>query len=378
MRLASICVALCPVVATAQDIPVLEAYQSDEIVELNIRVDALKRSTGSVVVWRDGISIADAEFIRLHVKTEGPKMPEGSRLMLFGELGQEFEFDLSKISTEGSWTRLLPKGRVDMALVSEAPIDDDTVLVIDQLLKPITGLTLYSTHGPNQLVKIFDPSVPENVRALAGPVALLSFVDSGVPRSCTGFLIAPDVLLTNQHCIQNDETCRTMNAAFGYHLTETLSTQIGAQVGCSGYEAFHSNFDLDATAVRLNMEPGAQYGVIAVPDMPVDPVGPLFIIQHPGNVPKSVSLLDCAAGDIGVDGRAQGVDFTHTCDTAGGSSGAPVLNEAGALVGLHHFGFEDSPESNWTENRAVLAGPIATWLIKTEEPVESEGPISDH
>jgi hypothetical protein len=32
-------------------------------------------------------------------------------------------------------------------------------------------------------------------------------------------------------------------------------------------------------------------------------------------------------------------DFSHNCDTEGGSSGAPVFTPGGALVGLHHLGF---------------------------------------
>ena len=64
---------------------------------------------------------------------------------------------------------------------------------------------------------------------------------------------------------------------------------------------------------------------------------------------------------LNVDGRAPQSDFTHTCDTAGGSSGAPVFNLEGQLVGVHHFGFADDVDGLWTENRSVHGDLIAAW-----------------
>ena len=61
-------------------------------------------------------------------------------------------------------------------------------------------------------------------------------------------------------------------------------------------------------------------------------------------------------------GRGTGTDFTHTCDSAGGSSGAPVFDAEGHLVGLHHYGFAEAQVQEWTENRAVRLERIRNWV----------------
>ena len=89
---------------------------------------------------------------------------------------------------------------------------------------------------------------------------------------------------------------------------------------------------------------------------------PVFIIQHPAGEPKQISKINCAAGTVPVDGRTSASDFTHTCDTVGGSSGSPVFNETGDLVGLHHYGFNEG--GFWTENRAIRMKRIVDKLAE--------------
>jgi S1-C subfamily serine protease len=212
-----------------------------------------------------------------------------------------------------------------------------------------------------QLQDILATDVPDKIRALSGSVALLSFFDAQIPRTCSGFLIGPDILVTNEHCIRSEENCSTMAALFGER-RNGQGTESGPQAYCVAWKPLQSSFELDLTVIRLTASPGPEYGVIPLPDDPPPPAGALAIIQHAGDFPQQVSILDCVAGAAPVAGRVSDTDFTHTCDTAKGSSGSPVLNEDGVLVGVHHFGFNDAQGSAWTENRGVIGNLAIEWL----------------
>ena len=83
----------------------------------------------------------------------------------------------------------------------------------------------------------------------------------------------------------------------------------------------------------------------------------LYVIQHPAGEAKQISDLDCTVKDVPVNGYAPRLDFSHTCDTLGGSSGSPVFNEAGEVVGLHHLGM--APTGSFVDvNRAVRASLV--------------------
>jgi hypothetical protein len=72
----------------------------------------------------------------------------------------------------------------------------------------------------------------------------------------------------------------------------------------------------------------------------------LYVPQHPSGDPTKIAIgsgseLDgnCAVVDPSYRGYADGTDLSYYCDTAGGSSGSPVLSrDTNAVIGLHHFG----------------------------------------
>ena len=83
------------------------------------------------------------------------------------------------------------------------------------------------------------------------------------------------------------------------------------------------------------------------------------MVEHPAGEAKQVSRIDCKAIANPVAGRATRTDFTHNCDTLGGSSGSGLLDSQLMVVGLHHFGIGgDEPKFN----RAVRVEPIVAKL----------------
>ena len=348
--------------ANAQEAPVLEANRAGAVHEVGLRFDADTPRRPSPVIWRRQVVAAGTNYFRLHFRREGDPFPEGAKVHIFPENGDRVVLDLNGLPEEGYWTALLPGASANLAIESRTPPSQNAIFMVDKLSQQSTEAVLYSTHGDLQLQDILAAEVPDNIRALSGPVALLSFFDAQIPRTCSGFLIEPALLVTNEHCIRSEENCSTMAALFGYR-RNGQGTEFGPQVRCAGWTPLQSSFELDLTVIRLTAAPGAEYGVVSLPDAPPPPDGPLAIVQHAGDFPQQVSIVDCAAGDAPVAGRVSDTDFTHTCDTAKGSSGSPVFNQDGELIGVHHFGFNDAPGSIWSKNRGVLGEPAIEWLL---------------
>ena len=370
-----ICFALAAPLA-AQQAPVMEAHVDGEVRGSDIRVGPDRMTGQPPVLWTGEISQPGADYIRLLLRIEGEGFDPAAFVRLVSALDQSFDIPLSTIGPEGYWTNLMPLGRVRLALVSQS-VTQEAALIIENLAVQSAKGSLYSTWGENEILPINAQEVPEAIRALAAPVAFLSFIDGGFARTCTGFLIEPDLLATNEHCINSAETCRSMTAVFGYEFDPQNRLVMGPQLRCDEYDDTRSTFDLDVSVIRLNRPVGPEYVPVDITtDMP-DPDGPLFIIQHPGSQPKQVSFINCAAVQTGVDGRATGSDFTHTCDTAGGSSGSPVFNADGLLVGVHHFGFMDDTDGIWSENRSTHADQIGAWWKGCCQPVDATAPTAD-
>jgi lysyl endopeptidase len=50
-------------------------------------------------------------------------------------------------------------------------------------------------------------------------------------------------------------------------------------------------------------------------------------------------MTNCAVEDNAYEGYAADTDLSYLCDTAGGSSGSPVLSrDTDKVIALHHFG----------------------------------------
>jgi len=221
------------------------------------------------------------------------------------------------------------------------------------------------SHGA-QLLNIQDPLHPKdrNVAAYADNtgltvaargVAKLRFEKNQLLLSCTGFLVSEDLLLTNQHCLDNTADCASAVALFGYEEDRDRNLQTGEPFPCEKIEA--TDAGLDFTLLRLGGAPGTKYGVLHWDFAPLHKGAALYIIEHPGGRPKRVALDGCAVKTPNAPGEIAGqvTDLGHTCDTEDGSSGSPVLNLQNRVVALHHLGFSTN-DARWSrENRAVRA-----------------------
>jgi hypothetical protein len=211
----------------------------------------------------------------------------------------------------------------------------------------------------------------------------------------TGFLVAPNVVLTNYHVVEDlekekygveDFTCR-----FDYKVnhkdikvSEGITVQVKQLLGYSSYDAVADLKDsvqdpdpgyLDYALLLLADEPGNEpignvmhdapsRGWISLPDKPYGFAAnsPLFIVQHPATKPMKLALDTEAV--IGLNGN--GTRVKYRTNTERGSSGSPCFNQNWELVALHHAGdpkYALHYDPQW--NRGIPIALITEHIKKT-------------
>jgi endonuclease G, mitochondrial len=155
----------------------------------------------------------------------------------------------------------------------------------------------------------------------------------------TGFLVSPQLILTNNHVLPNSYDAKSSLIEFNY------------QSGIFGQSLQSYSYNLDPEKFFLT-DPNLDFSLVALvnsnSDRPsisdfgwnrlIEEQGKVIIgeyiniIQHPQGEPKQLALRENRLVDI-LD------DFLHyQTDTAPGSSGSPVFNDQWEVVGLHHSG----------------------------------------
>lgn len=220
----------------------------------------------------------------------------------------------------------------------------------------------------------------------------------GIPEG-TGFLVGPDLLMTNFHVakkfIENRPLESQVVARFDFRTTgngpavyEGTPVKLAAKnpvVDYKTYDPVELNPDfslntpiavdkLDYALLRLETtigsEPGGprfqgmvpqggeqnqQRGWIKYPD-PAPGIkngAALFIVQHPAARPLEIAFESQAILGTSTDGMR----VRYKVNTEGGSSGSPCFNENWQWVALHHYGSE-----NKGYNQGIPAGKIIASL----------------
>jgi endonuclease G, mitochondrial len=187
----------------------------------------------------------------------------------------------------------------------------------------------------------------------------------------TGWLIAPGVVITNHHVIDNRDPrmgetpaspadfkaqAETMEALFDYYQEVG-----GAPVKCSGAQLLASNRQLDYAVIQLS-EAGKVADRAALPiakQIELVRGARMNLVQHARGGPLQYAIRNNFFVRLG---DAQQL-IRYQTDSEPGASGSPVCNDTWQVVGLHHAS-TDVPKEQVPQE--VIGGQPVTVTILNE------------
>ena len=196
-------------------------------------------------------------------------------------------------------------------------------------------------------------------RVASRPVGRL-VVRMGLPgggvadASCTAVLVSVDIALTAHHCVPGRYGVRALSATL-----ELGAPGEGARFAVE-IAPVEAAAKLDYSLLRVESRPGERFGWARLATRPARQGAALFVVHFPRGRAPMLTRRNCSVH------RSTITDFLHSCDTARGSSGAPLFTLAdAAVVGLHTAG---SRQANYGKQAAALltASPALTALAGVE------------
>ncbi len=267
--------------------------------------------------------------------------------------------DLDFKGRRHAWAAPIPHQELFVTL-SDLENADSISVSIDSLLvvteKP--NNPFYSVQGddPDNATwrALFGNNVGFTHRRLGESVGMLVIATHPRPLACTGVAVARDLILTNWHCAPTwiattagvvevpeqfwtDEHCSNTIVDFSWD-----DDSVSRDFSCT--EVVEKDEYLDYALLRI--APDGRDRAVRIARLRSTPRaedGSLTLVHHPLADRKQITV-DCQFGQRKARNSWRGnrlqTEFEHICDSEAGSSGAPIFDSEGFVIGLHHLGFD--------------------------------------
>lgn len=153
--------------------------------------------------------------------------------------------------------------------------------------------------------------------------------------TCSGFLIADDILVTAGHCVTSESTCSSVKWIFGYTKKVALAQKIHRDNVYSCKKILQrGDGPKDFAVLKLDRSVSGRYP-LRISKKRVKLGDKLMAIGHPSGLPTKIS-------DGASVSKLSKYSFKTNLDTFSSSSGSAVLNSStGKVVGILVSGAED-------------------------------------
>jgi len=148
---------------------------------------------------------------------------------------------------------------------------------------------------------------------------------------CSGFLAAPDTIITAGHCIANEQDCAQTSVVFGFHLSSENS-ELATLARGEIYRCSHVVFAKalsggpDFSVIKLDRPVAGHWPLKLRTSGEAAPRDEVFSIGHPMGLPTKI------AGGAKVRAAVPNSHFVTNLDTYGGNSGSPVFRASSLEV----------------------------------------------
>jgi V8-like Glu-specific endopeptidase len=315
-----------------------------------LRHGAIRRH-GAGMVWTTSVVADKATGIRLFIT--GLDLPKGAELAIYNQRGEAFAYTGKGPSGNGEfWTNTVT-GSVAYLQLSGADLSQVTFSVADLgylgdrwVFGAHTGFTKSHCSYNEACVENAGCGIDQPASDATDAVAYMLWVKNPYIYTCSGGLLANDsgraLFLTANHCIARSRDASSLEAFFFYEIgcndtcpgewsKPNVPRTLGATVAAT-------NRASDYTILELSQAPPAGSVMLGWDSTAIafDNGRDLYRISHPSTAPQGYSthVVDTSYGTCSSWPRGAWIYSRDTYGaTEGGSSGSPVVNSDGKVVG---------------------------------------------